>query len=578
MSLSGFNLSSRSWLAAGSGLLAACIIGLWFLIVLTYGVDIPRHDQWDTPAAAIINSFNGTFELKDLYRQHNESRKVLPTAISVFLARAQGYYDTRYELLVGWLLRLSVVGLLLFHALRTFRGSFVMPVVLAMFSAATLFSANTIWAHLWSITFERLLPELFLLINLVLLSYLRLSWRLVFVLALTAFVAQYSYAGGVVVWPLTILMLILRRPWDGSAVWAKASVLSAIWLVSIFAYFWSYTANPGHSSLLSILDQPVSAILEFFLVFLGAPYSIDRGLAFLFGALGASVFLACILTVASRWARGTASKALVSWAVLGLWSLSQAALATLSRLSMSPDHAMRTDYMSHSLYLWVSGLVLLAMILDRSPKLRSIPTAIAVALGLALSVGLTSSHFWQSLASFNAQFAYAKVCYIYRGQHLDSDCLALLTDNIDKMRVVAQKADGAGLIKPGVLRGLSQGHPRVGGAITEVRRVDDGWKVRGWVLLEKGAGPGAILVGMSDEGRLSQVLAFGRIDDRRGFWARLFPWHETLVDWEVELEDFDLDRAPPSGELDAYFVLPDTGAPYLLKASSVDIGWSSSSR
>ena len=443
------------------------------------------------------------------------------------------------------------------------------------FAAATLFSANTIWAHLWSITFERLLPELLLLINLILLSYLRLTWRLIIPVALFAFAAQYSYAGGIVVWPLTILMVILRRPWDGSAVWTKASVLFAIWAVSTAFYFWSYASNPAHAPLSSIFDQPISAVLEFFLVFLGAPYSTDRGLAFLLGALSAMVFLTCAVIGAIRWARGMASIALVSWVVLGLWSLSQAALATLGRLSMSPDHAMRTDYMSHSLYIWVSGLVLLSVLLERRSMMRSIPTAIALAFGLVLTTGLTNPDFWQALASVNTRLAHGKVCYVYREQHLDYECLASLTDSVDAMLVRAQEADRASLIEPRVLRGFPLSQASVRGAITEIQQIEGGGLLRGWVSLERGARAGAILIGVSEDGRVSQVLGFGRIDDRRGFWARLFPWHEVQADWAVESEALILERAPQPGQIDAYFVQPDTGELYLLTPGSADIDWSS---
>ncbi|HSO84743.1 hypothetical protein, partial [Thiocapsa sp.] len=279
-----------------------------------------------------------------------------------------------------------------------------------------------------------------------------------------------------------------------------------------------------------------------------------------------------------RWLRGTDSIALVSWVVLGLWSLSQAALATIGRLSMSPDHAMRTDYMSHSLYMWCSGLVLLSALLERRSKIRAIPAGIALVFGLLLVASPANPEFWQALATFNASLAHGKVCYVYRVQHLDSECLASRTDNVDAMLVRAQEADRAHLTEPKVQPGLPQSRTSVRGAITDVEQLDDGRVLRGWVLLEEGDRAGAILVGVSENGGVRQVLGFGRIDDRRGLWPRLFPRIGPRADWEVKLDASGLDRAAQSGGLDAYFVRADTGELHRLTPGSAEMEWSAIAR
>ncbi|MCX8049350.1 MAG: hypothetical protein N3A55_06785 [Methylohalobius sp.] len=63
---------------------------LWPAVLNRYGVSFPIEDQWDTPYHAIIEAFAGRFNLETYFVQHNEARKVLPTAISVAFAMLRG--------------------------------------------------------------------------------------------------------------------------------------------------------------------------------------------------------------------------------------------------------------------------------------------------------------------------------------------------------------------------------------------------------------------------------------------------------------------------------------------------------
>lgn len=534
--------------------------GLWLFIYLNYGVDIPRHDQWNTPGEALLKFFEGSIQFDDIFRQHNESIKLIPTSISILLAKLNGYYDTQKELLLSFSIKLIIIGLIFVHAEHSCLRSYNFPIVLTVFATAMLFSPNAIWANLWSITFERLLPDVSLLVNIIFLSYFKLTWRLLVFLILISLIAQYSYAGGIAIWPLTFIFILLRHQMGDSAVQAKAIAFIIAGIGSSLIYFSSYSENPLHTPLTAIFEQKFLEIFEFFCVFLGAPFFGSRNLAFVTGIMGVSVFMITgVLAVRERFL-GNLSMANFSWVILGMSSLIQAALATIGRLPMSPEHALRTDYMSHALFLWVSDFVLLHTLFNSSKRIRILIYIALPMLSLWLVISIVTPSFWKALSHFHAQFSHAKVCYLYRDYFLDLECMKTIGNEISHITALAQRAETINLLRPSKPNGSVKIDAPMRGVISEIIESENEVTINGGVS-NNGYNNGAFLVGKSKKNQLIEVFGYGSYVDNQGFWAR-FVRDSSPRKWRARIEKQHIAPKLNIEEIEIFYVSSETGDLY----------------
>ena len=73
-------LSRTEQTLLGMAVLAILVTNsVWAFYLLEYGVDIPRMDQFDTPGKQIAAAAEGELDFSLLIRQHNESRKLVPS-------------------------------------------------------------------------------------------------------------------------------------------------------------------------------------------------------------------------------------------------------------------------------------------------------------------------------------------------------------------------------------------------------------------------------------------------------------------------------------------------------------------
>ncbi len=408
----------------GSGillLLALLPFLAWAHLLNQYGVEIPYQDQWDAPYRTIYEAASGNFSFSTYFLQHNEARKVVPSALSGGLAALMGKWDTKTELFIGFTLCAVLVTFLFVAARRTHALSQRDAAFLTFLFSWLLWSPLTWYFHSWSITFERLIPEVSLIVG----AWLALKGGGVIgqtlVFALLATVAQYSYPGGVILWPLLGLFLIRRKLYGDQFGWISIALYALIFALSVTAYFNNYEHPPYHTPLSAVLDQSPLVTAGFFLAFLGRPFTNTPLLMAALGGISLLLFGFGLYRALKEQPLGVGTWA---WAVVGFYSISQSMLVTAGRLPMGLGNILRQDYVMHGIYLLVAGVAL--NFLSSSARFkrldRSIILVALMILVITFGSGMVSPSTLERMRKWHQELTAARSCLLianHFGESLD---------------------------------------------------------------------------------------------------------------------------------------------------------------
>ncbi len=334
----------RAYFVLRAALLAAPPLFL-IAVYVRYSLDFPRLDQWEF-IPFLDKAYTGGVGLVDFWSQHNEHRLAVPRAVMLGLAYCTGWnihYELAANLLFGSLLALAVGGWIRLHAPGPASRYLLAPVATLLFSVAQWQN----WFLGWQM--QEFMNVLFAVLCFMLLAREKLRIHAVLLAALLALLATYSFANGLLVWPVGVVVLLWpkRRPATHIAVWA---VLGA--LVSA-SYLYGYESPSYHPSFASGLAHP-RALLRYVLQYLGQPLSpfSDAGAALL-GCMG--------LVAWTRQASGAYSrpspvaKACVAF---GLYAIGSALVTGMARVELGgPAQAMSSRYVTMANLLWVAVLV-----------------------------------------------------------------------------------------------------------------------------------------------------------------------------------------------------------------------------
>ena len=525
-------------------LLLVCALGsfaillFWLNAIALFGVDLPRHDQWSQPFLIIAKDAANTLEWVDLSAQHNEARKLVPNLLSLALTYTQGTYDVHSELYLGLALS-SILSILVFIVLRIALKDVVAAAVLTLFFVALSWAPGTAKFHLWSINFERFLPEIALLTGMIANLLIGLGPVLVFVLlALSAF-AIYSFPSGLVIGPLFFGLVLVAGAGTlrQRVVWAAILLIGCALLTASF--FAAYAHPAAHSPLPSILEQPIGDILAFFFRFLGNPLSDDDTPARMVGAAMSIGFVGLFFW---RWRAvdSTSSRAAVlSLAAMAGYSFFQAALATLARLPMGAEHAGRPEYVTHPLPLSLAVGALLLMSVPRRWAVMSLGVkASLAAIGIVIVVvtirndhlRVYMEHSRQSLVHQRAclmlnNFVSLDACLSFENPDFWLDGLGFRWDAYEDFGYRLDIVKESRIVSSYPRGSLAIGDP-ASGCLDSVERIGGRTVFSGWAVLD-GEPADAVIVatdGFPDRGRILDV-APGRWDESPT--GRLFAWRSV---------------------------------------------------
>jgi hypothetical protein len=318
-------------------------------LVCRYAVDVPFDDDLAI-GDDIYHWISGTLRWADLIAQHNESRPLFPRILFSVLASHAGW-DLRYQMACSILLVACTSLLSLAIALRSISNR---PAALAIGLLMNLlwFSPAQWLNFLWGIQFITFVPALSLVVVILALgSNLPLPIS-VMVSAISAIVATYSNANGLLVWIVSLPLLVLtssRFRFLGLVAWGVLGTITCTY------YFHDYQ-SPDASTFLMALRQPTVAV-GFVLAFLGN--GVRRN---------ANVDSACLagLLVLLSWGSGVTyallrcrsvniSNRLLPWITLGAYSIASACMAMLGRvIHFGLPGAVTERYPTFAIPIWLS--------------------------------------------------------------------------------------------------------------------------------------------------------------------------------------------------------------------------------
>lgn len=331
---------ARSRLAAKWLLWAAAVAPavLAFRIQIKNWINIPVWDEWDTPGGTLLQYAHHNLTWAALFAQHNEHRPVFPRLVNLLIASVAGW-DARQGMVLGFLCAAVASGFVLRHLYL--RSAVIGRGVLCVWLIVNLllFAPSEYENFLTSLAFYIFIPVLCLLgcieVNLS-------RWNLPAKVAsnsLLALIATYSFAHGIILWPLAIPVPNKNQPGNSGRRLVLVGCYAAYGLsamVSMACYFWRYAwpqAAPP-SARISQLPQ----IIDFMTVWLGGVLRSDTLPPRLPGILvGMLLCAALALSLVFVYRNRASWKAYYPWFILTAFSLGTGLLIAIGRVNIGVD-------------------------------------------------------------------------------------------------------------------------------------------------------------------------------------------------------------------------------------------------
>ena len=343
------------------------LVPLAFLLcmVARYAVDVPYWDQWEF-VPLLEKSYHGQLTFHDLWAQHNEHRILFPKIIMLALARLTGW-NIRCELVVNIILALGIFAVFIHQVKITERKLGIAGLHWAVPAIALIvFSISQYQNWLWGWQLQMLLNLLAVVGGIVLLANETFSWRRFAAAALLGLVATYSFANGILFWPIGLVILLVvtagkrERP-PALIAWLAVSVLT------LCSYLYHYHNPEEHPALNLIFKMPVeyaSFVLKYIggicAQYVGGSNDADGDFALVFG-------LAAILALG--WAGGMLVrkkiadfKTLLPYFGMSLYSIGSALMTGVGRVGFGSNQAIYSRYCTMVVPLWMSLVIFLILL------------------------------------------------------------------------------------------------------------------------------------------------------------------------------------------------------------------------
>ncbi len=269
----------------------AIIPCFYYFYLVRFALNVPNADDFVVIMNYLLLSDRATSwqeKWHELAFEFLEHRLVFTRLVAQFIRLLFGQLDLRWVMLIGNLSLLGVAGLL-YRLLRNngFSVWYLLPIVLCLFQPIAYES------HFWAISSTNYMPVcLFAMLSFYGIdkgdrSGLTAAWLL-------ALLATYTFANGLVVWPIGLLMVALKRRWS----------LVLLWAVSMLVVLWAYYFNHNYHlqpSMADNLRDRFSMVIANFFLLLGAAFN-TQDTWHMFNALDlpaliVGVGIACILVL-----------------------------------------------------------------------------------------------------------------------------------------------------------------------------------------------------------------------------------------------------------------------------------------
>lgn len=360
---------------------------------LFYSLDFPYYDQWEF-VPFLEKAYSRQLTWQDFWAQHNEHRLVFPRLLMLVLARLS-HWNIYLELAANFVLAGLTWLVLCAQAKNNGRnmneGSNV--AVYLMFTLI-IFSLSQ-WQN-WFFGWQ--LQE-FMNVLAVVLSLAALTWRAVpgvGVVAAAGFgiVASGSFANGILIWPVGLILLLLQRKDLGKFARYEILAWSAIGIAVIAAYLRDYETPSYHPPLASALAQPLHCLL-YVLAYLGQPvWNLDPIISIVMGLVG---LLLWSTSLTQLFLSRIPVRLLAPWIGMALYAIATACLTALGRVDNGLDQAMSSRYVTMANLLWIPVAIQFYWVarINEGPLVRrSLYFKICVLCALLGVASLTGAYRW----------------------------------------------------------------------------------------------------------------------------------------------------------------------------------------
>jgi hypothetical protein len=391
----------------------------WVIFVVArYAVPVPFMDQWEF-VPFLGKYYGGELTLADVWAQHNEHRIFFPRLIMLGLARLT-HWNIAWEFAVSIILAIGIFAVVAWQIRRTAselgtdRLKWAIPV-----ASLVIFSVCQFENWLWGWQLQMLLEMLAVWGAVVLLSRPSFRWSAFAAAAALGIVASYSFANGVLVWPLgtALLLAVKAGRKDRAAALASWLLLGAL---TLWWYFQDYQKPPQHPSLRIFFQHPRDSAC-YILTYLGnvcAQYGNggivpDDVYAIIFGLAGPAILAWAIWTILRH--RIADARTLFPYLAMAAYPCGCALLTAVGRSGFGSHQAMISRYCTMTAPLWIALSVLLLLIAERQP---ATPIASPSTLGPAARQKIARWLFWAVIAFVGMSSAFsvrqAQECWINR--------------------------------------------------------------------------------------------------------------------------------------------------------------------
>ncbi len=334
-------------------LLPLAIYGMWISIIHLYGVNIPILDQWVLPGEQIESFFQNQLSFATLYKQYNESRKLIPNLIFIILAGILKEWNVKAEMLIG-LHFAFLMSLLIYFLLLLTNKSFYKNIFILIVYYFLLLSPSSFSRWLRGITIHRLIPDACLIIN-ALIFRLKINQKLkIWLYSFFCIVAQYSFSGGIITWPISLIFIIFNSQMSLTERVKSVCLFILLFGISSSFYFINYSSPSYHTEANEIIKCSWQDIIIYFFAFVGNILGTSYVLSTFIGITLVATFTCLIISNYK-----SIREELIPWTAIGFYTIALGVLNTITRAPISYTHAMRIDYITHLVYLPLSILVIL---------------------------------------------------------------------------------------------------------------------------------------------------------------------------------------------------------------------------
>ena len=293
------------------------------VLILHYGVNVPRYDQWQCEAPIFKRFWEHRLGLADLWAQHNEHRMFFLRLVYLALAYLT-HWNVKAELIATWLC-ICTVSLGIYRMHRNVDGPLGATGMVPFLAAnVLLFTPASTETWLWGVSLANLLPMACIIGAMAVACSRMMPNRRLGISAALAIVATFSTASGLLCWMLCAPLLFLRSEaprWNGRRRWPAIAWIAGF-AITTAVYFYHYTRPAGHPPPMDSLEHPLDA-LAFLLLYQGNALAISTPADYIFVAriIGGAVLglwlLACGYLI-SRWRDVPFRDRALVWTMLAL--------------------------------------------------------------------------------------------------------------------------------------------------------------------------------------------------------------------------------------------------------------------